>query len=119
MIVQNTLTLGHCHGLSRLLESLLLFVASSFLEHSHSALLYQTSVGTRLQNGIVSARSGAVIRTTRVTGIFTEPGIYMGHLLRRLPADMLRLRVVVTRGLSWWAARPQPCCCSGCRNAPG
>ena len=48
-----------------------------------------------LQNGMVSAYSGAVIRTTHVTGIFTDLGIYLGHLLRGLPVDRLRLRVCV------------------------
>jgi uncharacterized membrane protein YoaK (UPF0700 family) len=48
-----------------------------------------------LQNGMVSAYSGALIRTTHVTGIFTDLGIYLGHWLRGLPVDRLRLRVCV------------------------
>lgn len=95
IVQQSTLKLGRRYGVALVLESLLLFAAVPLLEHSNSAGLYLASVGMGLQNGIVSAYSGAVIRTTHVTGIFTDLGIYIGHLLRRLPVDMLRLRVCV------------------------
>jgi hypothetical protein len=55
--------------------------------------LYLASTAMGLQNGMVSAYSGALIRTTHVTGLFTELGIYPGHTLRGLPVDRLRLRV--------------------------
>jgi uncharacterized membrane protein YoaK (UPF0700 family) len=48
-----------------------------------------------LQNGMVSAYSGAIIRTTHVTGVFTDLGISLGHLVRGLPVDRLRLCVCV------------------------
>ena len=95
IVQQSTLKLGRRYGVALVLESLLLFAAVPLLEASSSAGLYLASVAMGLQNGIVSAYSGAVIRTTHVTGIFTDLGIYIGHLLRRLPVDMLRLRVCV------------------------
>jgi uncharacterized membrane protein YoaK (UPF0700 family) len=95
IVQQSTLKLGRRYGVALVLESALLFAAVPLLEASSSAGLYLASVGMGLQNGIVSAYSGAVIRTTHVTGIFTDLGIYIGHLLRRLPVDMLRLRVCV------------------------
>lgn len=95
IVQQSTLKLGRRYGVALVLESLLLFAAVPLLEGSSSAGLYLASVGMGLQNGIVSAYSGAVIRTTHVTGIFTDLGTYIGHLLRRLPVDMLRLRVCV------------------------
>jgi uncharacterized membrane protein YoaK (UPF0700 family) len=95
IVQQSTLKLGRRYGVALVLESVLLFAAVPLLEASSSAGLYLASVGMGLQNGIVSAYSGAVIRTTHVTGIFTDLGIYIGHLLRRLPVDMLRLRVCV------------------------
>ena len=62
----------------------------------HAAAQVETEVHRQgVQNGIVSAYSGAIIRTTHVTGIFTDLGIYLGHLLRGLPVDRLRLRVCV------------------------
>jgi len=101
IVQQSTLKLGRRYGVALVLESLLLVAAVPLLEASNSAGLYLASVGMGLQNGIVSAYSGAVIRTTHVTGIFTDLGIYIGHMLRRLPVDMLRLRVCVVVAASF------------------
>ncbi len=101
IVQQSTLKLGRRYGVALVLESLLLVVAVPLLEASNSAGLYLASVGMGLQNGIVSAYSGAVIRTTHVTGIFTDLGIYIGHMLRRLPVDMLRLRVCMVVAASF------------------
>jgi uncharacterized membrane protein YoaK (UPF0700 family) len=95
IVQQSTLQLGRRYGVALVLESALLFAAVPLLDASSSAGLYLASVGMGLQNGMVSAYSGAVIRTTHVTGIFTDLGIYLGHLLRGLPVDRLRLRVCV------------------------
>ncbi len=95
IVQQSTLKLGRRYGVALTLESLLLFAAVPLLDGAHSAGLYLASVAMGLQNGMVSAYSGAVVRTTHVTGIFTDLGIYLGHLLRGLPVDMLRLRVCV------------------------
>ncbi|MEW9570207.1 YoaK family protein [Rhodanobacter sp. Si-c] len=95
IVQQSTLKLGRRYGVALVLESLLLLAAVPLLDASRSAGLYLASVGMGLQNGMVSAYSGAVIRTTHVTGIFTDLGIYLGHLLRGLPVDRLRLRVCV------------------------
>lgn len=95
IVQQSTLKLGRRYGVALTLESLLLFGAIPFLDASNSVGLYLASIAMGLQNGMVSAYSGAVIRTTHVTGIFTDLGIGLGHLLRGLPVDMLRLRVCI------------------------
>lgn len=95
IVQQSTLKLGRRYGVCLVLESLLLATAVGFLDRENSTGLYLASIGMGLQNGMVSAYSGALIRTTHVTGIFTDLGIYLGHLLRGLPVDMLRLRVCV------------------------
>ena len=95
IVQQSTLKLGRRYGVALMLESALLFAAVPLLDAANSAGLYLASVGMGLQNGMVSAYSGAVIRTTHVTGILTDLGIYLGHLLRGLPVDRLRLRVCV------------------------
>jgi uncharacterized membrane protein YoaK (UPF0700 family) len=46
-----------------------------------------------LQNGMVSTFSGAVLRTTHVTGVFTDLGIFIGHRLRGLQVDKRRIRL--------------------------
>ena len=95
VVQQSTLRLGRRYGVALLLESMLLFAAVPLLDASDSLGLYLASIAVGLQNGMVSAYSGMIIRTTHVTGIFTDIGIYLGHLLRRLPVDTLRLRVCV------------------------
>jgi uncharacterized membrane protein YoaK (UPF0700 family) len=95
IVQQSTLKLGRRYGIALTLESLLLFTAIPFLDASNSMGLCLASIAMGLQNGMVSAYSGAIIRTTHVTGIFTDLGISLGHLLRGLPVDMLRLCVCV------------------------
>ncbi|HET6633086.1 MAG TPA: YoaK family protein [Rhodanobacteraceae bacterium] len=93
IVQQSTLKLGRRYGVALALESLLLFAAVRLLDASNSAGLYLASIAMGLQNGMVSAYSGALIRTTHVTGTLTDLGIYLGHMLRGLPVDHLRLRV--------------------------
>ena len=95
VVQQSTLRLGRRYGVALLMESVLLFAAVPLLDASDPLGLYLASAAVGLQNGMVSAYSGMIIRTTHVTGIFTDIGIYLGHLLRRLPVDTLRLRVCV------------------------
>lgn len=95
IVQQSTLRLGRRYGVALMLESALLFAAVPLLVASDALGLYLASVAVGLQNGMVSAYSGMVIRTTHVTGIFTDLGIYLGHLSRGLPVDTLRLRVCV------------------------
>ncbi|MFZ0501772.1 MAG: YoaK family protein [Steroidobacteraceae bacterium] len=95
IVQQSTLKLGRRYGVALTLESLLLFTAIPFLDASDSMGLYLASIAMGLQNGMVSAYSGAIIRTTHVTGVFTDLGISLGHALRGLPVDTLRLRVCI------------------------
>lgn len=95
IVQQSTLKLGRRYGVALTLESLLLFASMPFLHASSSIGLYLASVAMGLQNGMVSAYSGAIIRTTHVTGIFTDLGISLGHMVRGLPVDKLRVSVCV------------------------
>ena len=95
IVQQSTLKLGRRYGVALTVESLLLFAAVPLLDANSSIGLYLASIAVGLQNGMVSTYSGMVFRTTHVTGIFTDMGIYLGQMLRRLPVDMLRLRLCV------------------------
>jgi uncharacterized membrane protein YoaK (UPF0700 family) len=44
---------------------------------------------------MASTYSGMVFRTTHVSGMFTDLGIYIGQRLRGLEVDTLRIRVCV------------------------
>ena len=95
IVQQSTLKLGLRYGVALTLESLLLFAAVPLLDANSPIGLYLASIAVGLQNGMVSTYSGMVFRTTHVTGIFTDMGVYLGQMLRRLPVDMLRLRLCV------------------------
>jgi uncharacterized membrane protein YoaK (UPF0700 family) len=95
IVQQSTLQLGRRYGVALILESTLLFAAVPLLDASNSIGLYLASMAVGLQNGMVSTYSGTLIRTTHVTGFFTDLGVYIGHRLRGLPVDRLRIRVAV------------------------
>jgi uncharacterized membrane protein YoaK (UPF0700 family) len=95
IVQKSTLKLGRPYGIALLFESLLLFAAVPLLEREWSVGLWLAAMACGLQNGMVSAYSGAVFRTTHVSGMFTDLGIYLGHRLRGLEVDALRVRVCV------------------------
>jgi uncharacterized membrane protein YoaK (UPF0700 family) len=93
-IVQDSaLQLGQRYGIALFLESLLLFIAVPLLEHSNPYGFYAAACACGLQNAMASTYSGTVVRTTHVTGMFTDLGISLGHALRGLPVDSKRLRL--------------------------
>lgn len=93
IIQDSTLQLGRRYGLALFLVALLLFVSVPLLEHQSSYGMYTAAGACGLQNAMVSTYSGAVIRTTHLSGMFTDLGIYLGHTLRGLPVDTRRLRL--------------------------
>ena len=95
LVQQRTLKLGRRYGVALVLESLLLFAAVPLLDAGNSIGLYLASMGAGLQNGMVSTYSGMVFRTTHVSGMFTDLGIYIGQRLRGLEVDTLRVHVCV------------------------
>jgi uncharacterized membrane protein YoaK (UPF0700 family) len=93
-IVQNSaLKLGRRYGVALLAESILLFVASALMS-SHVFLgSYFASAACGLQNAMASTYSGAILRTTHLSGMFTDVGAALGHLLRGAPVDWMRVRL--------------------------
>ena len=95
IVQQSTLQLGRRYGAALVLESLLLFAAVPLLHAGNPGGLYLAAMGAGLQNGMASTYSGMVFRTTHVSGMFTDLGIYIGQRLRGLQVDTLRIRVCV------------------------
>lgn len=93
IIKDSTLQLGRRYGVALLLESVLLFVAVPLLKRNSMLGIYSASCACGLQNAMVSTYSGAVVRTTHLSGMFTDLGIFLGHRLRGLPVDARRLRL--------------------------
>ena len=92
-IQDSTLQLGRRYGVALLVESLLLCAAVSLMQQQNMAGLYCAACACGLQNAMVSTYSGAVVRTTHLSGMFTDLGIFLGHTLRGLPVDQKRLRL--------------------------
>jgi uncharacterized membrane protein YoaK (UPF0700 family) len=77
-----SLKLGRNYSWLLSLEAIFLFCSIYFLENDSVNGHYLASVACGLQNAIATTYSGAVIRTTHVTGIFTDIGIMLGSKLR-------------------------------------
>lgn len=93
-IIQDTvLQLGRRYGIALILESLMLFLAVPLLNRENPCGLYAAACACGLQNAMASTYSGTVVRTTHVSGMFTDLGIFLGHALRGLPVDLRRLRL--------------------------
>jgi uncharacterized membrane protein YoaK (UPF0700 family) len=93
VVRQSTLKLGARYGVALALESLLLFLATYFLHHGSSFGDYLAATACGLQNAMATSYSGAVVRTTHVTGIITDIGIAIGLWARRDPVDWRRIRL--------------------------
>ena len=93
LIQDSTLQLGRRYGVALLLEAMLLAAAATLLKHDKLLGIHAASCACGLQNAMVSTYSGTVIRTTHLSGMFTDLGIFLGHRLRGLPVDRRRLRL--------------------------
>lgn len=92
LIVQDsTLRLGRRYGVALALEAALLVAAVPLFERGliWGALLAAMACG--LQNALATTFSGAIVRTTHLSGMFTDLGIGLGHLLRGMPLPVRRL----------------------------
>ncbi len=90
---RSTLQLGRRYGIALMCEAGLLFAA--VLEYRRGAFAgdYLAAMACGLQNAMVSSYSGAVIRTTHVTGIVTDLGLAVGMAVRRESIDWRRMRL--------------------------
>lgn len=92
LIIQDqTLKLGRRYGVVLALEAALLLAAIPLFKQEQiwGALLAAVACG--LQNAMVTTYSGSAVRTTHVSGMFTDLGIGLGHLLRGMPLPVRRL----------------------------
>jgi uncharacterized membrane protein YoaK (UPF0700 family) len=90
-----SLKLGRNYSGLLLLEALFLFGSIYFLTGTLSFGHYLASAACGLQNALATTFSGAVIRTTHVTGIFTDLGIMLGAKLRGESFDRRKALLLV------------------------
>ena len=91
LITSTALKLGRHYGFSLLIEAALLILAMLFLQRGNDIGVYLASMACGLQNAMVTTYSGSIIRTTHLSGIFTDLGIMLGNRLRGIPLNGRRL----------------------------
>lgn len=92
LIIQDSaLRLGRRYGIALALESALLFVSIPLFKEQQIWGALSAAMACGLQNGLATTFSGAIVRTTHLSGMFTDLGIGLGHLLRGRPVPMHRL----------------------------
>ena len=91
IIQDSTLRLSRRYGVALTVEALLLAASVPLFmkQQLNGALLAAMACG--LQNAMVTTYSGAVVRTTHLSGMFTDLGIGLGHALRGMPLPVRRL----------------------------
>lgn len=82
LLSSTSLKLGRHYDSLLFIEGMLLLIAIYFLNDNSLFGHYFASAACGLQNALASTYSGAIVRTTHVTGIFTDLGILMGSALR-------------------------------------
>ncbi|MGC3980696.1 MAG: YoaK family protein [Steroidobacteraceae bacterium] len=93
IIQDSVLELDRRYGVALVLESLLLTGAIFLLDDRNPYGMYSAACACGLQNAMMSTYSGTVIRTTHISGMFTDLGIALGHSLRGLPVDGRRIKL--------------------------
>lgn len=100
IVGDSTLRLGRRYGVALGLESGLLLAAMISLRSDGPWGQYLASAACGLQNALATTYSGAVVRTTHVTGIVTDLGIALGRRLRGepVPANQPTLLLILFGG---------------------
>lgn len=96
VIGNSALKLGRHYSIALITESLLLFASMYFLMHNSSLGHLFASAACGLQNAMTSTYSGAVVRTTHVSGLFTDLGVALGLRFRGQKADLRKIILYLT-----------------------
>lgn len=100
-IIDNAvLRLGRRYSFALVIEAVFLLLAMGALSRGSNTGHYLASAACGLQNGMVSTYSGAIVRTTHVSGLFTDLGTMLGARLRghRLDTRKVLLFVLLISG---------------------
>lgn len=96
LIVQDsTLQLGRRYGVVLTIEAVMLLAAIPLFRQQHLAGPLLAAMACGLQNAMTTTYSGALIRTSHLSGMFTDLGIMLGHALRGMVLGRRRLSLCV------------------------
>jgi uncharacterized membrane protein YoaK (UPF0700 family) len=76
-----------------MLESVVLVTAVPLLNRSNELGVYAMVLACGMQNGMVTTYSGAIVRTSHITGLMTDLGIYLGKLFWRREREVWRVHM--------------------------
>lgn len=94
LIIQDSrLRLGRRYGVALAIESVLLLAAVPLFDHQSFGGPLLAAMACGLQNAMATTYSGAAVRTSHLTGMYTDLGIGFGHALRGLPVPRTRLAI--------------------------
>lgn len=93
VIGSTALELGRRYWVALLLESALLCGSVPLLHGGYHLGTYLVCCACGLQNAMATTYSGTVVRTTHLSGMFTDLGIAIGQAARGIPADVRRFRL--------------------------
>ena len=89
----STLKFGKHYDTALFLEAILLFITLWLLQSGSFYGHFFASAACGLQNALATKYSGAIIRTTHVTGIFTDLGIMLGETLKGQVLDKRKAKL--------------------------
>lgn len=91
-----TLKPGRLHGYILLLEAFMIYLAMLALKGNWILGHYLASFACGLQNAMTSNFGGALVRTTHLTGVFTDLGVMIGMRMRGGKLDLRRVTLCLT-----------------------
>ncbi|HEY0735765.1 MAG TPA: YoaK family protein [Herpetosiphonaceae bacterium] len=93
IIKDDPLALPRRYSIALVIESLVLLGAVPLLNHHVVLGMYLACAASGLQNAMVSTYSGSILRTSHLTGMFTDLGIFVGQLFTGAQVEQRRLHV--------------------------
>lgn len=88
------LRLGRRYGASLMIESAVILVALALVGRAPFAAQLLLAAASGLQNAMATTYSGAVVRTTHLTGVYTDLGVLLGNRLAGIPIPGRKLRLL-------------------------
>lgn len=89
------LKLGRRYGVSLIIEAVLIIFAFFILDIKPKLAVLFLAMATGLQNAMATTYSGAVIRTTHLTGLYTDLGVLLGNRLAGIDIPRKKLKILI------------------------
>jgi len=93
LIANTAFRVGKRYGFALFIEGIFIYVAMCYLNNGSQVGHYWVSAACGLQNAMISTYSGALIRTTHMSGLFTDIGVMIGSYFRGHPLDRKRVNL--------------------------